>query len=210
MLKWMCGGRELPPPGVNPATLFNNLGEVPMVSRKEWYVRANSAWPADVPDLTADEAIRATRKLYRFVRKRRLEHHIRITSGNRYTRPIGFNVLQVNPAPGNPSTDYKRHGGGWQALVHDLSHWLDPGRGHSKGHARLERRMIHEVVRRGWLAGKLKSETKPPRPEEDPKVARQKSIAARIARWAAKKKRADRALQKLVRQQKYYERVAAQ
>jgi len=178
-----------------------------MVSRRQWYERVNAAWPAEVPELTAPEAVRAVRRLYRFVRKRKLELPIKITSGNRYTGRGRGGVVLVNPAPGDPRQGYKRHGGGWQALVHDLSHWL--GGGHSKDHARLERRMIREVVRRGWLSGVLKIAQKPAPAPVDVQAERHRSILARIDRWLAKKKRANRALMKLARQRRYYERLAA-
>jgi len=123
-----------------------------MVTRSEWYARVDATWPAEVPPLTGPEAIKAARKLYRYVTGSRLELPIRVTSGNRYTwARRGY--LSVNPTA-------KRHGGGWQAFVHDLSHWLHHKTGlapHDKSHARLERRLIKVVIARGWLQGKLKS-----------------------------------------------------
>lgn len=170
-----------------------------MVSRREWYERANAVWPAEVPALTAGEAVRAARKLYRFVRRSRCFHKVEVTSGNRYSYGRG-NVLFVNPT----ST---HHGGGWKALLHDLSHWLDTGPAHSKEHAKLEMRMVKEVVRRGWLTGSLKDKPKVEKPAADPKSVKYRCIVIRMDRWIAKKKRAERALEKLNRQRKYYERV---
>jgi hypothetical protein len=173
-----------------------------MVSRKEWYARVNDTWPAEVPELTADEAVRAARKLYRFVRRRKCPWKIETTSGNRYSYQRG-GVLYVNPTG-------RWHGAakGWQTLVHDLSHWL--GGGHSKEHARLEARMVREVIGRGWLNGALKARARPApvAVEVDPRAAKLQGIVVRIDRWLAKKKRAERALAKLARSRRYYERAA--
>lgn len=183
------------PAGTGRRSLTTYL-EKQMVSRKEWYVRANSVWPAEVPALTAPEAVRAARKLYRFVRRRVLPIPIKVTSGNRYSYSRR-GVLSVNPNG--------HHFGGWKDLVHDLSHWL--GGGHSKDHARLEARMVREVVRRGWLTGSLKDKPKAEKQPEDPKAKRYKAVVIRMDRWLAKKKRAERALARLARQRKRYERL---
>lgn len=181
-----------------------------MVSRREWYERVNDAWPAQVPDLTAGEATVATRRLFKFVQKRPLALPIKITSGFRYTAVGLFGpyenrqrVLYVNPAP--TWQGRLRHGGGWQALVHDLSHWL--GGGHSKDHAHLELRMINQVVRRGWLDGRLKPKPRPEKPAVDSKVLAHRRVLERLARWTTKKRRADSAIAKLSRRLKYYERA---
>lgn len=170
-----------------------------MVSRKEWYERANAIWPAEIPPLTETEAVKAARKLYRFVKRSKCPYKIAVTTGNRANWVRG-NVLYVNPT----ST---RHGSGWESLLHDLSHWLDPGRAHSKEHAQLEMRLVKEVVRRGWLNGSLKDKPKVEQPAVDPKAAKYRCLVIRMDRWIAKKKRAERALAKLNRQRKYYERV---
>lgn len=170
-----------------------------MVSRTEWYERVNATWPVDVPPLTGPEAVRAARRLHRFVRKRKCTLPVKVTSGNRYSYAHG-GVLYVNP-------ESRNHGGGWKALLHDLSHWLDPGPAHSKEHAKLEARLVREVVRRGWLEGRLKDKPKPGNQTVDPKAAKYRSIVTRMDLWLAKKKRAERALAKLNRQRRYYERV---
>lgn len=168
------------------------------VTRREWYHRVNSAWPATMPPLTADEAIRAGRKLYRFGKGYTFRGDVRVTSGNRYTWIRG-GVMSVNPEQG------------WHTLVHFLSHYCAPGR-HGADHARMELRMIKQVIRRGWLDGKLKSEPKPeiPPPTLDAvRAERKQRIEQRIARWESKKKRAETALKKLRKSLRYYERVAA-
>ena len=164
------------------------------VTRKEWYQRVNAEWPDVVPELTADEAVRALRKLWRFATGETMERQIIVTSGNRYTRRRG--VWYVNPERG------------WKDLVHILSHYTERS-GHNGKHARMERRMIREVKRRGWLTGSLRLEPKPESPRKDVRAERYQRIQARIAKWEAKQKRAERALAKLRRQVRYYERVVA-
>lgn len=170
------------------------------VTRAEWYRRVNAAWPATVPPLTADEATRAAKRLYRFVTKRTWRGDVVVTSGNRYTK-IRAGRLVVNPAHG------------WHGLVHLLSHYLESyagTHGHTAAHARLEMRMVKEVVRRGWLDGKLKTT---PRPVVapivvDPRVEKLARTLAAIERWEKKQRRAETALRKLHRRRRYYERAA--
>ena len=168
-----------------------------MTTRKEWYERVNSTWPAEVPVLTADEAERATRKLYRFVIGRKLDIPIEITSGNRYTYARGGlnRRLYVNPGA-------TRHGGGWKALVHDLSHWLHrkvnyEDAPHDKSHARLELKLTKEVVKRGWLNGTLKTVAKEAPPPQDTKLQQLLRTESAIQRWEIKLRRAQNALKKL-------------
>lgn len=103
--------------------------------------------------------------------------------------------------------------GGWDGLVHRLSHRahrrLHPGKApHHFSHAWLEREMIDHVISSGWLDGALQRrvKTKPPR---DVKAERHQRIIARIASWSTKLKRAQNALKKLKRQMAYYERTLA-
>src|SRR6266446_3256191 len=110
------------------------------ITRKEWYARVNAAWPATVPPLTAEEAGRAARKLFRFATGETWRGAVKVTSGNRYSWER-WGVLTVNP------------GAGWKQLIHLLSHAFyqhyvaaKGDRPHGAGHARLERRMIREVV----------------------------------------------------------------
>jgi hypothetical protein len=89
---------------------------------------------------------------------------------------------------------------GWHGLVHLLSHYCHDrlnrdDQPHGSGHARLEIRMIKEVVRRGWLDGRLKSQPKPPVAAPDPLVR----LRARHKAWTTRAKRAATALRKLER-----------
>ena len=165
------------------------------MNRRDWYERTDATWPAEVPPLTGDEAIRAARKLYRFVFGRTYLKPVTVTSGNRYSG-YGDKGLVVNPV------GHRRGPGGWKAMVHELSHAF--GGGHSKRHARLEARMIREVLRRGWLDGSLKSEPKPESTQVDQYARKLGQIDGGIVRWERKKRRAENALRKLVRRRKYY------
>lgn len=161
------------------------------VTRREWYERVNAAWPAQMPELTAEEAIRAGRKLYRFALKRTFKGPVRVTSGNRYTW-VRRGQMIVNPDQG------------WKGLVHLLSHYCENGP-HGGAHARMELRMIREVLRRGWLNGALKRPNKPPI-VRDLRVERYARVLNRITTWEGKRLRAERALKRLVQQRRYYER----
>lgn len=172
----------------------------------ERYQSVNGAWPDTVPQLTAQEAVSAGRRLYRLAMGKSFRGTIKVTSGNRHTW-IRRGVMSVNPNG--------RHFGGWQDLVHGLSHWchrrLHPGHKPHDGrgtHAFIERTMIEYVVNSGWLEGKLKRLEKP-KAEIDHKAIRHQRILARIDAWTAKQRRAENALKKLNRQRAYYERALA-
>lgn len=159
------------------------------------------AWPSEVPDLTGPEAIRAARRLWRFSMGNTLELDVVLTSGNRYNWIRG-NELRVNPDRG------------WRNLVHDLSHLFvsraNPGeRPHSKFHARFEAKLVREVIKRGWLSGSLRDTVKAAVVQtvpglDDRRRDKLTRIEARIVSWARKQKRAERALAKLTKQQRYY------
>jgi len=164
------------------------------VTRKEWYRRVNAEWPEQVPPLTSEEAVRAGRKLYRFALKRTFKGPVRVTSGNRYAW-VRRGEMIVNP----------EHG--WKGLVHLLSHYCEQGP-HGSDHARMELRMIREVKRRGWLTGNLKRPETPP-VIRDARKERYERVLARLVSWEAKLLRAERAIAKLLRQKRYYERSVA-
>jgi|SRR5262245_49739930 len=180
------------------------------VTRKEWYRRVNASWPEHVPPLTAEEAERAAKRLYRFVTKSTYTGKVVVTSGRRYSGQrwvrttnslVWERRIVVNPERG------------WRDLVHELSHAWEAHagtHGHNATHARLEMRMIKEVVRRGWLEGKLKDTPKPAPAPVDVRAVKMARTAAAIERWEKKLRRAETALKKLRRRQRAYERRAAQ
>ncbi len=163
-----------------------------------------SPWPAVVPPLTGPEAVRAARRLFRWATGETLTRPIAITHGNRRTW-LYYGRYAVNPDKG------------WREFAHDLSHdfvaRMNPGeRPHSKFHARFESKMIREIVKRGWLDGRLRDKAqaaaKPDRPgPNDIRRAKLARIEQRIESWSRKQARAERAIAKLQRQRRYYERA---
>ncbi len=173
------------------------------LSKRKWYERVNASWPqGQLPPLTAAEAITAAKRLYRFVKREPWRGPVRVTSGNRgsgfgwepHPQKPGYSrrVLVVNPEQT------------WRAFVHYLSHDFHRG-AHGREHAIVERRMIKEVVRRGWLEGKLKRPEKP-KVKVDLPALRYKRVLAHIARWEKIEKKARTRLRTLRAQKRGYER----
>lgn len=154
------------------------------------YERVNEAWPDEVPALSAEEATKAARRLYRWATGETWYGPEIVTSGNRYSGLVyhdGLKSLIVNPERG------------WKSLVHHLSHsfyWAaNPGeKPHSKDHARLEKNMIKEVLRRGWLDGGLRTEEKPKPSKVEELEKRLVALDSLIEGWERKAKRATNAL----------------
>lgn len=171
------------------------------VSRREWYRRVNAEWPENVPPMTAAEGVRAARRLYRFVTGKTWTGPVKVVSGRR-DNDVRRGVMYVSPS-GVRDRQTGRHA--WDRLVHDLSHrfahFTDIDSSHGGEHARLERRMVKEVVERGWLDGALKSEAKPePTYEEtiaDERLTTLARIDVLIEGWERRSKRALNALKKL-------------
>lgn len=184
------------------------------VTIREWYRRVSATWPANVPAITNDEALVAARKLFRFALGRRAPE-ARIVTGNRVTW-VENGILIVNPKR-------RRHGcdvedAGWKDVVHLLSHYchrqLSNERPHGGEHARLEMRMIREVLKRGWLSGSLHKAAAPVAPErskEEKRAIEQAELHARLLsrlrRWETKQKRATTAIKKLTRALRRLERA---
>lgn len=157
-------------------------------------------WPKPLPKLTAVEAERAARRLYRHVFKKKCLLPVKVTSGRNYSY-IRSGTLRVNPDKG------------WDELVHELSHSfhrrLSDAKPHSYPHARLEKEMVEYVVEQGWLEGKLQPKTGD-KPKPTAQQVRYQRTLDSIARWEAKYKRAENALKKLAAKRKYYERALQQ
>lgn len=155
-------------------------------------------WPKPLPKLTATEAERAAKRLYRHVFKKVCPYPITVTSGRNYSYIRG-GVLRVNPDKG------------WSELVHNLSHSFQyrldrTVKPHSYEHARLERQLVQYVLDQGWLDGKLKPASAS-KPQPTAQETRYQRTLASIDRWEAKYKRAENALKKLQARKKYYERA---
>lgn len=177
-----------------------------MTTRRDLYDRANAEWPATVPPLTFAEAEKAARRLYRHATGKLLPMPCKETTGRRYTWPRR-GELRINA------------GHGWKQLVHLLSHWLfrlrHPNeRPHGKAHARFERRLIRQVVQRGWLDGRLKTTAKEPTPTPAP-VPEQRATAAiehaerMLAKATTRAKRAETIRRKWERRLRARQRAAA-
>lgn len=184
----------------------------PMGRPMTTYNEVNGKWPEPMPVPTAKEAIAGTRRLIRrafalaasegvpcdygrYIKARRFK----ITSGRRVTWCRGGTWV-VNP-------DEKRWGrsGGWGEIVHSVSHWAHrrfwpKEKPHAHRHVWLENELTDFAVA-NFLAGQL---ARPETPKPDPKAARAARVAARLAAWEAKARRAENALRKLRRQARYY------
>jgi len=169
---------------------------------REWYRRVNAEWPEQVPAMSASEGVRAARRLYRFVTGRTWSGPVKVVSGRR-DNDVRRGVLYVSPS-GVRDRQTGRHA--WDRLVHDLSHRLADDGSHGGEHARLERRMVKEVVERDWLDGALKDDAKPELTHEEKITEQRETRLARIdvliMGWERRAKRAATALSKLHRQRK--------
>lgn len=171
-------------------------------------------WPSSIPPLTAEEATRAVRRLWRFSLGEKMRGDVTITSGNRRATRLVWTPTGSGSTRGlavNPSK-------GWRELIHDLSHDLDylanGETQHGKHHARFEAKLVREVVRRGWLDGKLRDAPAEPAVRLAPTLderrrAKLSRIEARIVAWERKQRRAEKALAKLAKSRRYYERALA-
>jgi hypothetical protein len=172
---------------------------------RQRYIDMNAAWPKDLPSLTGQEAVSAARRLYRLGTGKAFLGKIKLTSGNRYTW-IRDGVLYVNPDG--------HHFGAWRDLVHDLSHLvhghlypsLDP---HDWRHSRLERQFTEHVLSQGWLDGKLRRPDKaaPRQQSDDLRTRRYKRVVAALERAEHRLHLAQRAVARLTKRRRYYERV---
>jgi hypothetical protein len=171
---------------------------------------APSSWPATIPELTAADAERAVRRLWRWAEGGTCPPIVP-TSGNRYT----WTCWQRRQSAGGVDLGSElcirvNASRGWRHLAHDLSHLFfrraNPGaRPHDKAHARFEARLVREIIKRGWLEPRSEPLAPAPAvPVGDAKLEARRAKLARveasIERWQAKQRRAERALAKLARQ----------
>lgn len=174
-----------------------------MTEARKPYATVNGQWPAGTNEgrdikPTGQEAIAATRRLYRKFMGKPWHGTFKLTSGLRYSYPKG-SVYYVNP-------DW-RGVGGWHEVVHFVSHVVATrlyGESHGPRHSFIEREMILHVVNSWWIDGRLRRLDRVKAPPD-----RRAQIEAAIRRWNSKRKRAETALKKLNRRLKYYERRAS-
>ena len=177
------------------------------------YENVNAAWPDECPVPSPQEALAGARRLVRLAltlgppnspKLKASRHKFALTSGNRYTW-TRRGVFYVNPD--KPEWGVGR---GWKTMCHDISHWahrrLYGGKPHTSQHAFIERKLAEHVIQSGWLDGKLKREPKD-QPPANLQAARATRIEGRIKAWESKKRRAEKALKKLRRQQAYYRKT---
>ena len=175
------------------------------------YRAVNAMWPEPYPVPTSREAIIGAKRLIRRAHRLAIEdgaipkfaklrpRKFKITSGNRYTE-IRSGVWYVNPNQGNHW--------GWHQIVHGVSHWAQrhywpQADGHGALHAWLEAELANYAIT-NFLGGQLGQK---PKPKVVDKIAvRAAAVVKRIKAWEAKRKRADTALRKLRRQERYYGR----
>lgn len=177
-----------------------------MPTPAEWNRLVNNKWPDVVPKPTAQEAILGARMLYRKFLGGKGPLKVAVTSGNRYTWKRN-GTLYVNPD----------HGwNGFRGIIHLLAHYahrrVHPGkRPHHYTELELEKEMTNFAIEKGFHLGKLKREPKkaPATKLEKAQAAAAKAKQA-IAKWEAKRKRADTAIRKYKTRAKYYDKVAAQ
>jgi uncharacterized membrane protein YqiK len=160
------------------------------------YEPVAASLPAVLPPITAEDALRYYRKLIlHFGSKKYIPVGVLEARGGRRIWTWQSKARRCWIAR-KPTTGHHK---GWGRLVHDASHEVfekrHPGaRAHDGGHATLEREMAELVMARGWLEPR----PKPAKPTTDEKRAlRLARTEAALARWEAKRKRAETAIKKL-------------
>lgn len=177
------------------------------------YKEVNAAWPDPVPVPSNCEAIHGVRHLIRrafalakadgcvgfagykpYMRGRKFK----ITTGRRRTS-IWRGVV-------NPNECHR----GWAEIVHSVSHWAQhrfwpKEDSHGPRHVWLEKELATYAIESmpRWAVACSGSEMRK-KPKPDVKQVRAARVAARLAAWEAKRKRADTALRKLRKQARYY------
>lgn len=174
------------------------------------YRGINAVWPKPYPVPTSREAIIGAKRLIRRAHRLAINdgavpkfaklrpRKFKITSGNRYTEVRSF-VWYVNP---NQDGHW-----GWHQIVHGVSHWAQrhywpQADGHGALHAWLEKELADYAIK-NFLGGQL---AKALAPAVDKIAVRKARVAKRIKTWEAKRRRADNAIRKLRRQERYYDR----
>ncbi len=170
---------------------MNNLETTPAGDRPVSYEDVNAAWGRkDFPVVTAAEAIRRGKQLYRIfaakedVPEKRRDRYIRYANRRRCWG----------------STEKTRNAlnSGWRRMVHDVSHSIfsaaNPhGKPHGPIHARIERDMIAYILKAGWIEASL---LKPTLSADVRRIEELVTTRAAIRRWETKAKRAATALKK--------------
>lgn len=174
------------------------------------YRDINAVWPEPYPVPTSREAITGAKRLIRLAHRLAIQdgavpkyaklrcYSFKLTSGRRYTK-LRRGVWYINP-------NLQGHWG-WHEIVHSISHWArrhywPQADGHGALHAWLEKELADYAIK-NFLDGKLVRSVEAP---VDKIAVRTARVAARIRAWEAKKRRAETALRKLRKQERYYGR----
>lgn len=178
------------------------------------YDAIGASWPEPMPVPTNREAIAGVKRLIKVAHRHAREEGIhfgltrysyKLTSGRRHTWPRR-GTWYVNP-------DERNHGGGggWGEIVHSVSHWAmrkywPEENPHGPRHVWIEK-LLADYAIKNFLGGRLVRplKEKPPVNMIDVRAAR---VAKRIKLWEAKRRRADNAIRKLRKQERYYARRA--
>jgi hypothetical protein len=176
------------------------------------YRDVNAVWPDPIPVPTSRDAITGAKRLIRHAHRlavkdgavpkysRLRRFTFKLTSGNRYTE-VRRTVWYINPNQGGHW--------GWHQIVHGVSHWAQrhywpKAGGHGALHAWLEKELADYAIK-NFLDGQLTKLTRDTIPVD--KIAvRAARVSARIKEWEAKRRRADNAIRKLRRTERYYGR----
>jgi hypothetical protein len=131
-----------------------------------WDRLVNERWGGVQPVLSAEDSIKAAKRLYRFAMGREFKGEVKLTSGRRYTW-VRSGVLVVNPDMP------QRNCRGLRAMIHDLSHYaharLHPSDApHSRRQAQLEGKMVTYAINAGWADGQVRRIGPAPQPKPEP------------------------------------------
>lgn len=129
------------------------------------------------------------KKSWRKIMKGKFPYKIEFTSGNRHTW-VYRNVCRINPDKG------------WKEIVHLWSHYLGRRKRfkpHGNEHLCVERDCTDLAI--AEFVGKQT----PEKPKPSVTETRAANVDKRLLAWQRKLKRAQTAIQKLKRQQKYYQ-----
>ena len=174
------------------------------------YIAVNGTWPSTLPPLSARTAKKAFKALYRYRFHKPWTDEVEAVKGSRRRTWVHIKPLK-GKWHGRRRVMVVAPDAGWHDFIHDLSHWVHgkqyPDQNAHKGssHAAVERDLIEEVLRRGWLNEVVP--VKPKKAKPDVKQVRLQQIQKRIKSWTTKQKRATTALKKLQRQLARYEKL---
>ena len=167
--------------------------------------KAEALWAVCAPStLTRGEAIRASRKLYRFATRETFKGTIKAGITTRVFFPGRFRMGQPEAATAITVAARK----GWYLFVVALA--VDLAAAYSGDSDEVHLSLVREVIKRGWLDGRLSDKLIPPTTPEQRAMKKHADLVVnvrkRIKAWNTKAKRATTALKKLNAQLKRLEK----